>query len=394
MGSLLFSEQIEVTAFIPEYQYAHTERENMRVYIEDRYRGLQYRQRRVYLQQEEPEDIASGFFRGSVYVVKNLSRDGARVLQPVDRQIPVECRFTSEGLTTEDGSVLPLRTGFPVLPRDEIKPGDTWKADGSDSIGFESTGLDGEETRIPTPFHCTYTYQGESLVMERPAQVVEFEFGFYDASPYVTDGIEVRGRGEGRLSLFVDEEGGYFINERLIRHFIGSDGRVERREEGFRLTWGRGITRGDIESRTQKIAKALNRGDAGATGRDEEEGEIEVESTVEGVKLSLPEIHFYPDEARILPSEKNRLDRLSELLKKVPDADILIKGHTADVGTRESQYVLSVERAKTILREMEQRGLKADRFIYQGLGGDEPLAPNDTEEGRKKNRRVEVIILN
>jgi outer membrane protein OmpA-like peptidoglycan-associated protein len=43
---------------------------------------------------------------------------------------------------------------------------------------------------------------------------------------------------------------------------------------------------------------------------------------------------------------------------------------------------------------MEKRGLKSDRFIYQGLGGDEPVATNDTEEGRARNRRVEVIILN
>lgn len=428
----IHAEQIELSAFFPEFRYAQTERENMRVYIDNRYRGLQYRQRRVYLEQEKPGDyqadnIRSDLFRGSVYMVKNLTRDGSRVLQPVDRQIAVKCLFTAQGLAAPDRTVLPLRTGFPVLPREEVAIGDSWKADGTDSIS-----IDDAEERISTPFHCTYTYSGEDVVMERPAQLIGFEYGYFDRNPYKNDNYELRGLGEGQIYIFLDERGGYFINERLIRHFLDAAGRATRREEGFRLTWGRGITRAEVDSLSQKLVQVLREdggegdsggsitggeagsgsgesvpgdsgGDvsggggaaAGASGGDAAgEDRIEIEETVEGIKLSLPEIHFYPDEARILPSEKDRLDRLAELLMTVSESDFLIKGHTADVGTKDSQYVLSVERAKTILREMETRGLKSDRFIYQGLGGDEPLSSNDTEEGRAKNRRVEVIILN
>ncbi len=68
-------------------------------------------------------------------------------------------------------------------------------------------------------------------------------------------------------------------------------------------------------------------------------------------------------------------------------------GHTADIGSEESQYVLSVERARVIIQEMVERGIPADRFIYEGKGGTEPIAPNDTEEGKAKNRRVEFVIL-
>jgi outer membrane protein OmpA-like peptidoglycan-associated protein len=52
-----------------------------------------------------------------------------------------------------------------------------------------------------------------------------------------------------------------------------------------------------------------------------------------------------------------------------------------------------VERAKTIIDEMAARGLRRDDFLYRGLGGDEPVASNETEAGRARNRRVEVIIL-
>jgi outer membrane protein OmpA-like peptidoglycan-associated protein len=387
------AEEIELSAFYPEFRYAQTERENMRVYINERYRGLQYRQRRIFLEREESARPGNELFRGSVYTVKNLSRDGNSVFQPVDTQLSVQCLFTPLGLRAPDNSALPFRSGFPVFPdEDNVAIGDTWQADGEDSIR-----IDDAEELISIPFHCTYTYCGLETVMERQAQTVDFEYGYFDRNPYRNDSYELRGRGEGSIFLFLDKAGGYFINERLIRHFLDSSGKVVRREEGFRLTWGRGISRAEVDSLSRKLALVLldqggEGGDKVSSGGGEEK--IEIKETVEGIKISLPEIHFYPDEARILPSEKDRLDRLAELLKSVPESDFLIKGHTADVGTKESQYVLSVDRARTILEEMEKRGLKSDRFIYQGLGGDEPVATNDTEEGRARNRRVEVIILN
>ncbi|MFW5712226.1 MAG: OmpA family protein, partial [Spirochaetota bacterium] len=214
---------------------------------------------------------------------------------------------------------------------------------------------------------------------------------------------------------------------RLTRHYL-ENGTPASREEGFRLTWGRGITIGEIESLQRTMIASLqdeengqppggqpDRPDQpgrpeGATGAAGEPGSgrttgpaeseapedepIEVERTTEGIKLNLPRIHFVPDQAKILPREKDRLDKLATMLKKVPDASFMVKGHTADIGTEESQYDLSVERARTIIEEMLARGLEASRFVYQGLGGEQPVAPNDTEEGRARNRRVEVIILN
>ena len=70
-----------------------------------------------------------------------------------------------------------------------------------------------------------------------------------------------------------------------------------------------------------------------------------------------------------------------------------MKGHTADVGSLESQINLSQVRAKTIVDELSSRGIDADRFLYTGVGGLEPLGDNSTDQGRRINRRVEIIIL-
>ena len=75
------------------------------------------------------------------------------------------------------------------------------------------------------------------------------------------------------------------------------------------------------------------------------------------------------------------------------DADVVDEPHAADVGRPEGQMKLSIERARTITDALEKRGIARDRLMYQGRGGEEPAASNDTETGRARNRRVEIIIL-
>ena len=80
-------------------------------------------------------------------------------------------------------------------------------------------------------------------------------------------------------------------------------------------------------------------------------------------------------------------------MKQIPTRTFLVIGHTAAVGTPESQQELSVKRAKAIVDFMVSRGVALDRFLYQGRGGTQPVAPNDTEENMARNRRVEIIVL-
>ncbi len=68
-------------------------------------------------------------------------------------------------------------------------------------------------------------------------------------------------------------------------------------------------------------------------------------------------------------------------------------GHTAAIGTPESQVDLSVQRARAIVDFLISRGIDAGRFLYEGKGGTQPVAPNDTEENMARNRRVEIVIL-
>jgi outer membrane protein OmpA-like peptidoglycan-associated protein len=174
-----------------------------------------------------------------------------------------------------------------------------------------------------------------------------------------------------------------FLRDQVDEQYSFADG-TSREIEGFYLTWFEGAARRDRDEEAVEVAEKL-----------EESGveDVDVEGTSEGVALSIRNIHFVPDQAIILADERNRLDGIAEALAATGDRTIKVIGHTADVGTAESQLELSIERAKVIIEEMVKRGIPADRFIYEGRGGTDPIAPNDTEDGRAKNRRVEFIIL-
>jgi outer membrane protein OmpA-like peptidoglycan-associated protein len=115
--------------------------------------------------------------------------------------------------------------------------------------------------------------------------------------------------------------------------------------------------------------------------------------TWEGLKLTIYDIRFVADTARVLDIEKGRLDAIADALKLAGNGSkFIIEGHTASVGKPNGELRLSVERAATIAKELAARGIAADRIESTGYGGTRPLATNGTEEGRALNRRVEIMI--
>ena len=87
------------------------------------------------------------------------------------------------------------------------------------------------------------------------------------------------------------------------------------------------------------------------------------------------------------------LDDLVDYLKRKPNERIEIGGHTDNVGSDAKNLVLSLERAKSIVEYLISKGISNDRLVAKGYGAEEPIEENTTEEGRQKNRRTEVKIL-
>ena len=112
-----------------------------------------------------------------------------------------------------------------------------------------------------------------------------------------------------------------------------------------------------------------------------------------GSRVVLRNIFYEFDKATLLPQSYVELDRLYKLLVDVPTIKIEISGHTDNKGSAAYNQGLSERRAKSVVDYLIGRGISLDRLTFVGYGLAQPIATNDTEEGRALNRRTEFKII-
>ncbi len=93
----------------------------------------------------------------------------------------------------------------------------------------------------------------------------------------------------------------------------------------------------------------------------------------------------------LLPSAFSRLNQLVEEMKEFPNSEWLIEGHTDNIGSEAMNEFISLERAKSVLNYFISKGISKTRFTIIGKGEKDPVADNNTESGRAKNRRVVIF---
>lgn len=112
-----------------------------------------------------------------------------------------------------------------------------------------------------------------------------------------------------------------------------------------------------------------------------------------GRSMVLNNVFFDTDKSQLKAESEVELGKLVELMKANPKMRVEIAGHTDNQGTREHNVTLSRNRAKAVYDYLISKGVKADRMRYKGYGFDQPVASNDTPEGRAQNRRTEFKIV-
>ena len=130
---------------------------------------------------------------------------------------------------------------------------------------------------------------------------------------------------------------------------------------------------------------------------DEIENEIDgvsVERIGEGIALKFDSGILFGFDSEILqPQAKENIYKLADILKKYPDSNILIAGHTDSDGAEQYNQQLSERRAKAVSDYTMMQGVSSSRLSIAGLGENEPIATNSTESGKRLNRRVEIAIF-
>ncbi len=145
-----------------------------------------------------------------------------------------------------------------------------------------------------------------------------------------------------------------------------------------------GVAGGVIGNQMDKQAREIDNAVPGA----------EVERIGEGIKLTLKEnaVRFDTNKSSLTATAQQNLDKLVPVFKEYPNTNIQIFGYTDSTGAAEYNLTLSDQRAASVKNYLVNKGIDASRFTTEGMGIADPIATNDTAEGRSQNRRVEFAI--
>lgn len=139
-----------------------------------------------------------------------------------------------------------------------------------------------------------------------------------------------------------------------------------------------------------------NRMDRQAERIEEEVPGAQVTRVGEGINVTFDEssgVYFETGKATLNSQSQTTLNKLADIFKEFPNSTILIEGHTDNVGSESYNLTLSQNRAQSVSSYLTKQGLSSGRFTTKWYGEAQPRYTNDTEEGRSKNRRVELGIV-
>lgn len=108
--------------------------------------------------------------------------------------------------------------------------------------------------------------------------------------------------------------------------------------------------------------------------------------------LQVPEIHFAAGSAELTPGATRRLDQLVVRLLDDDNVYAIVEGYTDSTGTHEANLQISLARANAVKAYLVEKGIPEERVLTLGHGARYQVADNDTEEGRRQNRRVEIVL--
>ena len=286
-------------------------------------------------------------------------------------------------MTIGEEYYMPMVWNVPVFPARDLVVGETWSADGTEVHDFrDSYGI---EKPYRIPFTANYTYLGERTWKETtyPAFSVSYRI-FLEPDPVPGKTFPRRILGASDQTVYWDTEHGQAAAyEEYFRTIVDlSDGQ----------TWE---YRGRAEAEVVE-APPMNKEEMAKEIAEEimDIPDASVRVSDEGIVISLENIQFAPDSAILRASERPKLDKIAEILMRYADRDISVGGHTALAGTASGRLQLSLERAQAVADYFLSQNVRSpDRMVIRGYGAEQPVADNRTEEGMRKNRRVEITIL-
>lgn len=377
-----------------EQHIEFTQRYNLRQSVNNRHQGIVHGYNYGTWDLGPPDSKGTMDVSARYYLADESAIDLQRSPKSLSGSYSVNFRLLADGSTTEvPAGPVPVFRGYPSRIPSDIKVGETWRAYGALSVDPRNQGV-----YNTIPLYIEYTFLGLVEWNGHPVPTAKAKFAvrYRPGKEALGDPELLRGEGTRDVMIHYDPDTGFPL---LMRETVGhetwqyKDGSTLV-NNGFVLTFWKGAIRYadraervvEKEEEVRKVETVLNQ---------EKVPDVAIRQDDRGISLTLENLRFVADQAVLLPGEDQRIVGIIQILNAVPgDKHLLVVGHTAAVGSVESQDLLSLQRSKHIVDLLVKGGIDPSRLLYDGRGGRDPVADNNTEEGRAKNRRVEIIILN
>lgn len=295
-------------------------------------------------------------------------------------------RKSNGELNISDNIYMPTVRNVPVFPDRKLKPGDTWTADGKEVQDVRE--VFNMSKALIFPFTANYTYVKDVTEDGKLLNVIELSY----SSTYYVPRHEIYAGTTLYTSQVKSYQILYWDNEKgILDHYTEQFSilleDIQRNQYLFTGTGEAKVTEYKSINNDTTVEKIKD------TIDDMNLKNITVKKGEKGLTISIDNIQFLPDSPILLDSEKEKLNKLAEILNQYSN-DLLITGHCAARGTVQERQELSEQRADSVAEYLLNIGVRDQMHIFtQGKGSNEPVATNATEEGRAKNRRVEITIM-
>lgn len=316
----------------------------------------------------------------------SISNRTGRSLSWGEETTSVFSRKKNGELTISDDIYMPTVRNVPVFPDKKVKIGESWTARGKEVQDVRKAF--NMDKALIFPFEANYLYKEDKTIDGKKLNVIDVDYTFsYEASDEELKAGQTlhQSTGWSKQTLYWDSDKG--LLDHYDEEFLIKIADLQGNLYIFTGTAHAELTEFSSLNDDTNVKQLQDTFDKLKLEN------ISVKKGDKGLTISLDNIQFEPDSDKLMDSEKAKLKKIGELLKKYSN-DLLITGHCAERGTASARQKLSEERAEAVASYLIGLGVRDEYHIFtQGKGSKEPVASNKTEEGRAKNRRVEITIM-
>ena len=148
----------------------------------------------------------------------------------------------------------------------------------------------------------------------------------------------------------------------------------------------------ESQRQAQDAQRQTQESQARASQLEAQLAELSAKKTERGIVITLGDVLFGTDQAKLSPEGMRTAQKLSNILQQNPQRMVLIEGFTDSTGSSAHNQDLSERRASAVRSALQLQGINRDRIAVRGYGEANPVADNNTAENRQLNRRVEIIL--